>query len=96
MVPNLTESVSRDKDGRIHITLTNLSLDEAYDIESVIAGASIKSAKGEMVGGAKDAKNTFDDPDVVKIESFDDIKIEGDKLFFKIPASTVLHIEVCA
>ncbi|MBO4459252.1 MAG: alpha-N-arabinofuranosidase [Clostridiales bacterium] len=96
MVPNLTESVSRDNDGRIHITLTNLSLDEAYDIETLIPGLAIKSAKGEMVGGAKDAKNTFDDPDIVKIESFDDIKIEGDKLFFKIPASTVLHIEVCA
>ena len=49
-----------------------------------------------MVGGAKDALNTFDEPDNVKIEKFDDIKIEGDKILFKIPASTVLHIEVTA
>ena len=96
MVPNLTESVSRAKDGKIHITLTNLSLDEAYDIETLIPGLDIKSAAGEMVGGAKDALNTFDEPDKVKIEKFDDIKIEGDKLTFKIPASTVLHIEVTA
>ena len=96
MVPNLTESVSRAKDGRIHITLTNLSLDEAYDIEALIPGLDIKSAAGEMVGGAKDALNTFDEPDNVKIEKFDDIKIEGDKILFKIPASTVLHIEVTA
>ncbi|MBO4604862.1 MAG: alpha-N-arabinofuranosidase, partial [Clostridiales bacterium] len=96
MVPNLTESVSRAKDGKIHITLTNLSLDEAYDIETLIPGLEIRSAAGEMVGGAKDALNTFDEPDNVKIEKFDDIKIEGDKLTFKIPASTVLHIEVAA
>ena len=96
MVPNLTESCSRDKDGRIHITLTNLSLDESYDVETTVAGLFIKSASGEMVGGAKDAKNTFDEPENVKTEVFDDIKIEGDKLSFKIPASTVLHIEVVA
>ena len=96
MVPNLTESVSRAKDGRIHITLTNLSLDESYDIETLIPGLDIKSATGEMVGGAKDALNTFDEPDNVRIEKFDDIKIEGEKIFFKIPASTVLHIEVTA
>jgi len=96
MVPNLTESVSRDKDGKIHITLTNLSLDEDYDIEAYLAGLDIKSVTGEVVAGAMDAKNTFDEPENVKIEVFGDIKTEGDKLIFKIPKSSVLHIEVCA
>ena len=96
MVPNLTESVSRAKDGRIHITLTNLSLDEIYDIETLIPGLDIKSATGEMVGGAKDAHTTFDEPGKVKTKLFDDIKVDGDKLAFTIPASTVLHIEVTA
>ena len=94
MVPNLTESVSKDKDGKIHITLTNLSVDEAYDVESVLTGLGVKSVKGEIVSGVKDAKNTFDEPENVKIEAFNDIKIDGEKVIFKIPASSVLHIEV--
>ena len=32
-VPNLNESVSVDSEGRINITINNLSIDEAYDIE---------------------------------------------------------------
>ena len=96
MVPNLTESVSRDKEGKIHITLTNLSLDESYDIEAVLADLDIKSVTAEVVAGTMNAKNTFEEPENVKIEVYDDVRIEGDKLIFKIPSSSVLHIEVCA
>ena len=94
MVPNLTESVSKDKDGKIHITLTNLSVNDSYEIETNLVGSAIKSVKGSVVAGKTDAHNTFDDPDVVKEESFDAFKTEGDKLIFKIPSSSVMHIEV--
>jgi alpha-N-arabinofuranosidase len=94
MVPNLTESVSKDKDGKIHITLTNLSVNDPYEIETNLVGSAIKSVKGSVVAGKTDAHNTFDDPDVVKEESFDAFKTEGDKLIFKIPSSSVMHIEV--
>lgn len=94
MVPNLTESVSRDKDGKIHITLTNLSATDSYDIESSIVGSDIKAVTGSVVAGAITAHNTFDEPDVVKEESFDAFETNGDKLTFKIPASSVMHIEV--
>jgi alpha-N-arabinofuranosidase len=94
MVPNLTESVSKDKDGRIHITLTNLSATDSYEIESDIVGSDIKSVKGSVVSGAITAHNTFDEPDVVKEEVFDAFETKGDKLTFKIPAASVMHIEV--
>ena len=94
MVPNLTESVSKDKDGKIHITLTNLSATDSYEIETNLTGSEIKSATGSIVAGKTDAHNTFDDPDVVKEEVFDQFKTNGDKLSFTIPASSVMHIEV--
>jgi alpha-N-arabinofuranosidase len=94
MVPNLTESVSKDKDGKIHITLTNLSATDSYEIESNIVGSIIKSATGSVVAGAITAHNTFDEPDVIKEEAFDAFETNGDKLTFKIPASSVMHIEV--
>ena len=94
MVPNLHESVSKDKDGKIHITLGNLSCSEAYDVSSTLMGNSIKSVKASVVGGKMDDHNTFDAPDVVSEKAFDAISFEGDKLSFKIPASSVMHIEV--
>ena len=94
MVPNLTESVSKAKDGKIHITLTNLSAADSYEIESNLLGNDIKSVKGSVVTGNITDHNTFDDPDVVKEEAFDDFETNGDKITFKIPASSVMHIEV--
>jgi alpha-L-arabinofuranosidase len=41
-----------------------------------------------------DAYNDFDNPDVVSEKDFDGIKIDGDKLIFTIPQSSVMHIEV--
>ncbi|MBO4604331.1 MAG: alpha-N-arabinofuranosidase [Clostridiales bacterium] len=93
MVPNLHESVSKDKDGKIHITLANLSCTDAYDVSSTLMGAQIKSVKASVVGGSMDDHNTFDEPDVVSEKAFDNISFEGDRISFKIPASSVMHIE---
>ena len=94
MVPNLTESVSVGKDGKMHITLTNLSIKKAYSIDTEIAGSKIKSVKGEIVGGEIHAHNTFAKPNVVKKAKFEDVSFKDNKLKFKIPASSVLHLEV--
>ena len=94
MVPNLSESVSRGKDGKIHITLGNLSYTDAYEIESDLLGAGIKSVRASVVGGKPGDHNTFDAPSVVTEKEFEDISFEGDKIRFTIPASSVMHIEV--
>ena len=93
-VPNLTESVSVDKDGKIHITITNLSLDEDADVESILHGASVKGVKGTVVTEKMDAHNTFDNPDVVKDKAFDKVSFEGETIKYAVPARSVLHLEV--
>lgn len=93
-VPNLTESVSKAADGKLHITLTNLSLDEASEIESIFAETAVKSVKGTILTGDMTAHNTFDAPDKVHTESFDKAVISGNKLTFTIPPCSVLHLEV--
>ena len=93
MVPNLSESVSKDSEGKIHITLANLSCTDAYEVAGNLMGEEIKSFKASVVGGKMDAHNTFDEPSVVEEKVFDDIKVDGSKIMFKIPASSVIHIE---
>lgn len=96
MVPNLTESVSVDRRGKIIITVTNLSLDEEAMIESVLLGANIKDVKAKIVKGKMDDHNTFDAPDVVKEEEFKNISFKNDKIRYTIPPSSVMCIEVTA
>ena len=93
-VPNLHESCSKDKDGKYHITLANLSVEESYEISTNLLGNVLKSAKAEILTGEMDAKNTFDDPEHVKVQSFDGLSIDADKIEFTIPKNSVMHIEV--
>ena len=94
MVPNLTESVSLGKDGKIHITVTNLSASEAYEVDVTIADTIVKGVKGEIVGGEIHTHNTFDNPDAVKTENFDNVTFKDNTLKFTIPPSSVIHLEV--
>lgn len=94
MVPNLSESASIDADGRIHITITNLSISEDYEIESNLLGREVKEVKAEIVTGKMDDYNTFESKENVKTVPFDAVRAERDKLVYVIPACSVLHMEV--
>jgi alpha-N-arabinofuranosidase len=91
-VPNLTESVSLGKDGKIHVTITNLSVTEDYDICGEFTGTQILGVKGEILTNEMRAHNTFDAPETVHTESFDGCKVDGTQVSFTIPACSVLHL----
>ena len=93
-VPNLNESVSLGADGKIHITMTNLSVSEDYEIEGQLADAEVLEVKGTVLTNEMHAHNTFDAPEVVKTEEFNGCKVVDNKLVFTIPACSVLHLEV--
>ena len=93
-VPNLNESVSLGKDGKIHVTINNLSVEKDYEIEGVFTETALKDVKGTIVTGAMRDHNTFDEPNKVHTESFTDCKIKDNKLVFTIPKCSVLHLEV--
>ncbi len=93
-VPNLNESVSLGTDGKIHITMTNLSASEAYEIEGQLAEAEVLEVKGTVLTNDMNAHNTFDAPETVKAEAFNGCKVVDNKLVFTIPACSVLHLEV--
>ena len=93
-VPNLTESVSMSKDGKLHVTITNLSLDENYEVESVFADSRVKAVRGEILTGDRKAHNTFEAPHEVHTEEFSAVSVNGDRIQFTVPACSVLYLEV--
>ena len=93
-VPNLHESVSIDKDGRVIITVNNLSITDSYDIEGIIVDKEIKAVSATILTNEMGAYNTFAEPDKVKPEEFNDYKVTDKGLNFTIPACSVLSIIV--
>ncbi|MBQ7933464.1 MAG: alpha-N-arabinofuranosidase [Lachnospiraceae bacterium] len=93
-VPNLTESVSLGKDGKLYMTLTNLSLDEAESIQAVLTETEVKSVKGTILTGGMNAHNTFDAPDTVHTVEFTDVTVKGNEIDFTIPPCCVLQLAV--
>lgn len=94
MVPNLTESVSVDADGVLHITMTNVDLEHAYPVEAAILGRKTGGIKAEIVTGHMQDKNTFEAPETVHVQSFDGVQATEEGISFVIPACSVLHIAV--
>ena len=94
MVPNLSESVSEDADGVMHITMTNLDLEKGYTINTTILGRKAGEITAEIVTGEMHAKNTFEDPEQVTVKTFESVEKVHGGIRFTIPACSVLHIAV--
>ncbi|MDR0987395.1 MAG: alpha-N-arabinofuranosidase [Ruminococcus sp.] len=90
-VPCLSASASL-KDGVTTITIANLSADKPYEIRSECS--SLSRISGRILTGAIDAKNTFDDPENVKITEFNAFSTIGGVLKFTIPACAVMEIRI--
>lgn len=93
-VPNLHESVSMDSEGKIHITICNLSLSDSRTVHAEIRGKDVKAVAGRVLAGEKDAHNTFEEPERVKPADFKAFTIVPGGLEFTIPPSSVLALRV--
>ncbi|NLJ96694.1 MAG: alpha-N-arabinofuranosidase [Clostridiales bacterium] len=94
MVPNLNESISMSKDGKVHMTLNNLSISDSYDIEGIFIDSEVKSVKGRILTDEMNAYNTFDNPENVSTKEFLDFKITHKGVSIKVPPCSVLHLEI--
>jgi alpha-N-arabinofuranosidase len=94
MVPNLSESVSIGKDGKLHITISNLSVTQDYPVEANIVDFDVTDVSAEILTNEMHGMNTFEEPETVKTEKFEGIRVENGKICFTIPACAVMSITV--
>jgi alpha-N-arabinofuranosidase len=97
-VPALSASASRDKEGRLHLSIVNLDPNRASEISATVAGFSsstIKSVTGEVLTASQmNAMNTFENPNAIKPTSFSGYKLQGSQLNLTIPAKSVVVLEI--
>src|SRR5690606_11031616 len=90
-MPQVTASASKAKDGKVNITLVNVSKDNKADLTLDVRGIDFSEMNGRILTAEElDAHNTFENPDNVKPESFTSFEQNGDKLTINMPTKSVV------
>jgi len=94
MVENLSLSASEDKDGVIHVTVANLSAEEAYPASLLLTGREGREIEGRILSGAMGDYNDFDAPERVKTAPFEGFTAIEGGYGFTIPPCSVLEAAI--
>lgn len=94
-VPSLSVSASRDKNGRLHLSVVNLDPNRPAELTTTVAGATVKTVTGEVLTApAMTALNTFENPNALKPAPFSGFKQQNGQLLLTIPAKSVVVLEL--
>ena len=91
-VAQLSHTASLGKDGKLTLTLANVSASKEAKVACTILGAKVKSISARILTGSADAKNTFDRPDDVKVKPFSGVSRNAEGLSVALPACSVAEI----
>jgi alpha-N-arabinofuranosidase len=94
-MPALSVSASRNKDGRVHVSIVNVHATQPIKLSCELPGVEAHEVTGRVLTADKlDAHNTFDLPETVKPHAFSSANLEGKKLQVTIPAHSVSVLEL--
>jgi alpha-N-arabinofuranosidase len=94
-IPALSVSSSLDKDGRIHVTICNLSTSKDEMLRCDVQSFAVQSVTGQILTADKlNADNTFDDPHNVGIKKFDGFKTSAHTVDVTVPKHSVVALEL--
>lgn len=93
-VPALQESVSMQEDGTVIVTIANMSVEKSYPVDLVFMEKKPESAEARILTNEMHAKNTFEEPDVVKEEDFDGVTLTERGASFTVPACSVVSLRL--
>ncbi len=93
-LPALSASASLDKSGAVHISVVNIDPVKNDELTIDLRGRDFSSVSARILTGESGAYNTFEDPDKVKPAEFKDLKLKKNVLVAKIPAKSVVVIEL--
>ncbi|KAA9007546.1 alpha-N-arabinofuranosidase [Paenibacillus spiritus] len=96
-IPAVSGTASRDREGRIHLSLCNLQHGSEAEVAIDLRGLETEglTVRGTVLAGdAIDAHNTFDQPDRVAPKTFESFRLEGGGLTVTLPAMSIAALEL--
>lgn len=94
-LPMLSATASKDKNGILHLSVTNTAPDKTQTVKLNIPGLKAKTVTGEILNGKfMGSYNTFENPDDVKPVPFNGAKVKKGEVELTLPAHSIVTIEV--
>ena len=94
-IPGLNVSASRDKSGKIHLSLCNLNPQSCAKIICTLKDTKAKKISGRVLTSEDmTAHNTFDDPEVVQPAAFNSFELTSEGLTATLPPKSVVVLEI--
>lgn len=94
-IPALSASASRDKEGKIHISIANLDPAKTQDLRCELKGTTDSKVSGEIITAATmNAYNDFGKPEAVNIKPFTSAQLRNGILTLSLPAKSIVTLEV--
>ncbi|MEN3332204.1 MAG: alpha-L-arabinofuranosidase [Blastocatellia bacterium] len=94
-VPSVSASASRDKDGKLHLSIVNLDPNRPAEITTKVAGSTVRNIIGEVLTAPMmNAMNTFDNPNAIKPTPFSGYKIQDSQVILSIPPKSIVVLEL--
>ena len=94
-LPAVSASASRDKAGKVHISLVNIDASKPQTITVSLGGLGGGTPTGRILTSAKvQDHNTFAKPDLIKPVAFTGAKRTGDELRVTLPPVSVVVLEL--
>lgn len=90
-LPAVSVSASRNKAGKVHISLVNIDPNRSQEVSISLRGVAAKNVSGRILSSPKvQDHNTFDQPDRIKPVEFKGASISGDMLKLTLPPVSVV------
>jgi len=91
----LQASASRDKAGKIHLSICNLNPNASTELACQLQGAKVSAISGRILTAASiTAHNTFDQPEKIKPAEFTAVKTADGGFQATLPAKSVVMLEL--
>ncbi len=94
-MPGLSASASRDRHGRVHLSLCNMHPTQGAEVSCDIRGMALNTIGGRVLTAEQmNAHNTFDRPDHVRPTEFQNVTPQGNQFSITLPAKSVVVLEL--
>lgn len=95
IIPMVSVTASRDKDGVVHISLANVDLEESQSIAIDLGSIRPQSVSGRILTAENiNSYNTFDSPNKVTPADFKGAKANGSSLQVELPAKSIVTLTI--
>ena len=94
-LPLVSATASKDKNGKIHLSISNIDTENARELTIRLNGAQTKGVTGEILTAAHiNDYNSFDKPETGVPRPFKDARIRKGVLTLTMPAKSIVTLEL--